>query len=212
MTSDQHEHTVKIPAQWRDGKWQLVGGGELPKLHDGAIVDIVFPANYLTDPEDTQRWTSEITVPFLPKSTELLIHVNSEMVPPDLLNKTVERRDRTRRRFVQVVLQADLSISLVPGKKGTLNDCLCLIPTIEQTAESVSEAYKKIATVFEPARRSNAGNVFRLAFIEQENRLIKLDMIRDEITGRTLKLNELHTEDESLKRKAPAMGQQELFE
>lgn len=36
MIPDAGDRTVKIPAEWRGGKWQLFGGGEIPKLKEGA--------------------------------------------------------------------------------------------------------------------------------------------------------------------------------
>jgi hypothetical protein len=216
MNPDPIERTVKIQAQWSGGKWQLADGGEFPNLKDGAIVDLVLSAHYLADPKDVERWTEEITVHFLPRATELLIHVNAKKVPIALLERTVERRDGTGtpRRYVMVVLEDDLSISLVTGKKGTLNECKCSIPGIEQSAESVNEAYKKIATEFDPSRRSNAGNIFQLAFIERQGHLVKLDDIRHELQGRPLELDEKRAIKQARSRKAgstQANDQMELF-
>ena len=213
MIREPGDRTVKIPAQWRGGKWQLFDGGELPKLKDGAIVDLVFPAIYLSDREDVAKWTAEITVPFLTRGTELFVRVTTRNVPRSLLDKTIEKdfKSGVPCRFVLIVLDEDLGITLVPGKKGLLTNCRCLIPAIGETAESVNEAYKKIATQFEPKRRSTSGNIFLLAFIEEKGRLVKLDTLRDQLPGRTLELNEKLAKQEALTRKVERNGQQDLF-
>ena len=213
MIPEPGDRTVKIPAEWRGGKWQLFGGGELPKLKDGAIVDLVFPAIYLSEPEDIARWTEEITVPFLSRGTELFVRVTLSNVPRAMLDKTVEKNFKSGVpcRFVLIVLEEDLGISLVPGKKGLLTSCRCSIPDISAEAESVNEAYKKIATEFEPKRRSTAGNIFMLAFIEHKGHLVKLDTLRDELPGRTLELSEKLAKQEALTRKSERSGQQDLF-
>jgi hypothetical protein len=213
MIPEPGDRTVKIPAEWRGGKWQLFGGGELPKLKDGAIVDLVFPAIYLAEPEDVERWTEEITLRFLPKGTELFVRITLKNVPPAMLQKTFEKdfQSGVPCRFVLIVLDEDLGITLVPGKKGLLTYCRCLIPALGETAESVNEAYKKIATQFEPTRRSTSGNIFLYAFIEQNGRLVKLDTLRDQLPGRQLELHEKLAKQEALTRKVEGSNHSNLF-
>ena len=213
MIPEPGDRTVKIPAMWRDGKWQLYGGGEFPKLKEGAIVDLVFPAIYLSDPKDISKWTAETTVLFLPRGKEVFVRVTLANVPPAMLDRTIEKdiKSGVPCRFILIVLEDDLGITLVPGKKGLLTSCRCFIPAISEAAESLNEACKIIATEFEPKRRSTAGNIFMLAFIEHEGVLVKLDTLRDRLPGRTLELGEKLAKQESLMRKGERSGRQDLF-
>lgn len=183
MIPDPHEQTVRIPAKWSNGQWQLFDGGALPELKDGSIVDLVFPARCLKHLDDIELWTQEVTLPFLPAGTPVYARVNAQKVPPPLLERLAKnvRSNRATTGYVQVTLHKDLTITVVPGKKGKLNDCQCSIPALDETAESLNEAYKKIAITFEPNRRSNSGNIFLLAFIEQDGHLKSLDKLRDEV-------------------------------
>ena len=95
MIPDPDDRTVKIPAEWRGGKFQLFGGGELPKFKDNAIVDLVFPTIYLREPEDVAKWTVEITLPFLPKGKELFVRVTLKNVPPAMLQRADEKDYRS---------------------------------------------------------------------------------------------------------------------
>lgn len=185
MIPDSSERTVKIPVQWIDGQWQLVGGGKLPELVCNACADLVMPAIFLADEDQRARWSEEITVPFLQKGTELFARVSLNKVPVNLQDKTESKPyvSGVPSRFVKIVLDADLSLSLTLGKKGRLSECNCTIPALSAKAGSVNEAYKKIVTVFEPGRRSNAGNAFSLVWLEQDNRFVRLNNIREQITN-----------------------------
>ncbi len=185
MTPDSTERTVKIPVQWIDGQWQLVGGGKLPKLVSNACADLVMPAIFLADEDQRARWSEEITVPFLQKGTELFARVSLDNVP-DFLRSKLEKMPHGFGRsagYVKIVLDGDLSLAVTLGKKGKLSDCNCKIPALNDTAKSVNEAYKKIVTVFEPKRRSTAGNVFSLVWLERDGRIISLDDIRELTTN-----------------------------
>lgn len=214
MNPDLSHRTVKIPAEWRDGRWQVFGGGDLPQFDEGAVIDLVFPAFYLHDRDDIERWTQEQTVPFLPKGTELLLRISPERIPRHLLDQTIEVPDNAGvlRRFVLVVLDEDQGMSLVPGKNGTLLECPCTIPNMRESAISVNEAYKKIAATFEPDRHSNQGNIFLLAYVERDGRLVKLDTLRDELPERARERAVRQARQEAFARMSEATGQMHLFE
>lgn len=61
---------------------------------------------------------------------------------------------------------------LTPEKKAKLNGYTCSIPSIDDAATSLNEAFQKLAAVFETDRCSNAGNVFDLTFLERNVRLV----------------------------------------
>ncbi len=185
MIPDSSERTVKIPVQWIDGQWQLVGGGRLPELVANACADLVMPAIFLADEDQRARWLEEVTVPFLQKGTDLFARVSLNNVPETLMTKleTMPHGFGRSAGYVKIVLDGDLSLAVTLGKKGKLSDCNCIIPALNDTAKSVNEAYKKIVTVFEPKRRSTAGNVFSLVWLERDGRIVSLDDIREQTTN-----------------------------
>ena len=177
---------IRIAVLWRNGKWQQLDGDELPKLREGTSADLVMPTHALTDDSEIKYWTQKSMEPFLAKSTTLFVRVNRKNVPPHLEAKTCEKNHQTiaDSRFVGIKLDDDLNIILRPGKKGKLIDCPVSIKVIGQSASSINEAYRIIATKFEPERRSNSGNIFRLVFVEQKRGLVMLDRLREELTIR----------------------------
>lgn len=182
MNNNTTEKTMKIPVTWRDGHWKLFGGGERPPIENGTTAELSFSASQLSELKDRQWWTSEMKVPFLPAKTEIFVRVNQDNVPGELIGKIVKpHRAAYRTCYVKTVLNNDLQLIVTPGKKGKLSECECLIPATEETAKSVNEAYKKIATRFEPKRRSNTGNIFLLAHVDQGSRFLNLDELRGEL-------------------------------
>jgi len=78
-------------------------------------------------------------------------------------------------------LKQDLRL-VAKNKKPSLSPCICFIPALQQQVESVNEAYTKISLAFEPKRRSNAGNVFLVVFVEQDAYVVSLDTLRRDKT------------------------------
>ena len=55
----------------------------------------------------------------------------------------------------------------------------CLIPSLNDQASSINEAYTKIVRAFDPKRRSDTGNVFSVVYIEANDRMVPLDTLRE---------------------------------
>jgi hypothetical protein len=185
MVPGSNEPTVRIPVQWIDGRWQLVGGGTLPLLTANVTADLVISSSCLADEEERARWMAETTIQLLAKGTELFARVNPENVPQSQRQRLEKMTQPCPRAsaYVKIVLDGNLSLTVTPGKKGALLDCNCQIPALDAKANSVNEAYKKIVTVFEPNRRSNSGNVFLLVFVKQNDALMSLDILREQMTN-----------------------------
>ena len=75
--------------------------------------------------------------------------------------------------FVSFNITQKLTVLLRAGKHAKLGDCLCEIPSLKISADSVNEAYSKISAAFEPTRRSHSGNVFRCVFMERPDGLLE---------------------------------------
>ena len=182
---ESSERTVRIPVQWIDGRWQLIGGGALPELSPNACADLVIPAIFLTNDRQRISWTNEQRVQFLTAGRVLFTRVNSNRVPEPLLSKTEEKKHGTGHpsRFVKVILEEDAIMILTPGKKGRLLNAKCTIPALHDNAASLNEAVVKISRVFEPTRRSFGGSVFETMFVEVGDELVKLDVLRNRATA-----------------------------
>lgn len=185
MIPDSYEQTVRIPVQWIDGQWQLVGGGPLPEIDTNACADLTLPAFYIKDEQQRERWTGVQTVEFLESGMHLFAAVNVSNVPASLLEKTERKEFRTGGPScsVRIVLNEKVHLSLTTGKKGALLGGKCVIPSLNESAGSLNEALTKVTRAFEPSRRSVGGNVFLRIFLQQKERFVKLDALRDRATN-----------------------------
>lgn len=181
MISDANERTVRLPVQWIDGQWQLIGGGKLPQLSPNACAEIALPAMYLVDDQQRQLWTKEMRVELLPVGATLFAQLDINKVPfPDREKGAAKRHDTgTASLFFEITLLEELSLSMSLGKKGTLVGGKCDIPSLGVQADSINEAYSKLVRAFNPSRKSFSGNVFTKVFVESDGRMLKLDILRE---------------------------------
>ncbi len=182
MIPDPFERTVRIPVQWIDGQWQLIGGGKLPELKQNVCAELFMPAMYLANDEERARWTAGETVLFLEEGTELFAQVNRTRVPPNYSKFALEKNYKMGHpsAFVQFILLSDVSLSLTPGKKAGLTSGKCRIPSLGTEVDSINEALTRISQAFEPDRKSFGGNVFLKVFVERKSRMVSLDDLRDQ--------------------------------
>ncbi len=185
MIPDAFERTVRIPVQWIDGQWQLIGGGKLPELQPNVCAELFMPANSLAIDDERARWTAGETVILLEAGTELFAQVNRNRVPGKLQKHALEKIFGTGHPsvFVPFVLLSDVSLSLIPGKKAGLAGGRCRIAVLEAEVDSINEALTRISREFEPDRKSFGGSVFLKVYIERDSRMISLDDLRDQRTS-----------------------------
>ncbi|MCO8123318.1 hypothetical protein NHH03_16330 [Stieleria sp. TO1_6] len=185
MIPDAFERTVRIPVQWIDGQWQLIGGGKLPELKPNVCAELFMPAIALAIDEERERWTAGETVVFLTAGTELLAQVNRNRVPGPLKEKALDKPHKTGHpsAYVPIKLLTDVSLSLIPGKKAGLAGGRCRVASLDIEVGSINEALTRISREFEPDRKSFGGSVFLKVFIERDSRLISLDDLRDQRTN-----------------------------
>jgi hypothetical protein len=179
---DPFERTVRIPVQWIDGQWQLIGGGRMPELKLNVCAELFMPAMYLANEEERARWTAGETVLFLEKGTDLFAQVNRTRVPSIYSKFALEKNYKMGQpsAFVQFTLLSDVSLSLTPGKKAGLTSGKCRIPSLGVQVDSINEALTRISQSFEPDRKSFGGNVFLKVFVERKSQMVSLDDLRDQ--------------------------------
>ncbi len=182
MIPDPFERTVRIPVQWIDGQWQLIGGGKLPEMNPNVCAELFMLAVALANDDERDRWTSGETVPFIQAGTVLFGQVNRNRVPANLRVHALEKNYKMGHpsAFVQFSLLSDVSLSLTPGKKAGLTGGKCRIPSLGIEVDSINEALTRISQSFEPDRKSFGGNVFLKVFVERHSRMVSLDDLREQ--------------------------------
>jgi hypothetical protein len=78
FTPDEHEKTVKIPIQVRDGQIQFYFDGSLPDLKEGIIGDLVLPYYAVLDPKARKLFSEERKIPLFKKKTLLYVQLPPE--------------------------------------------------------------------------------------------------------------------------------------
>jgi hypothetical protein len=161
----------------------LAEGGELPELRNEAFAELVLSPNHIVNGADQEYWSRETAYWLLDSGVSVYAAVSFNNVPEPLLARTHTRRHEGRGylRFIEIVLNHPLRMTLAAGQQGRLQACECTIPALDAYAGSLNEAYSKIVTRFEPNRRSNTGNVFSKIFVEDGDQLVKLDNLRAQI-------------------------------
>jgi hypothetical protein len=182
LTPDDAERTVRLPVQWDGEKWRMESGEALPKLVARACGELILPAVFLADKAERASWTGQQVLDFLPKQTPLFARVSPKFLSAKMADRTVERfLHRRRVPFLPLVLQEDVRLVLVPGKKGYLVGGKCHCPDFMFEADSLNEALRKVSEQFEPTRRSYGGSAFELIYAEINTRLVKLADYRDRV-------------------------------
>ena len=181
------EHTVRIPFKIVDGTLKYFYGGELPELKEGSIGDLVVPPWAFADDADRARLEQESVEPLVPAKTMLLVRMRSAIPQSSRPGCQVDppTSPLSVGVFVEVIVAKDLFLRLRGSKPATLEPVDCIIPALGgAAAKSLNHAYRLICEVFEPTRRSHAGNVFHEAFVWGGKAWIELDVLRSSVEAK----------------------------
>lgn len=157
-----------------------------------------------------------VVMPFLAKGTRCYFAIRADGVPKEFSDVTIEWKGRPVLRaeytpddplsprvlpvkaeevYVLAVLKEDLFMMIPAGRDGKLERCKVLVPALEEEFESLNQAYSGMARVFEPWRKSVAGNVFRRAHVimpvrtpdgTEPDHLVWLDYLRGRAEAKAL--------------------------
>jgi hypothetical protein len=170
---DPLSRTVKIPIRIVDGKPCLYPDGELPKLKDNVIGDLILPAYALLNKEDADHYTETFKEVCLAKGTTLMAQINPEKVPSKQHWLAVRLNlPGAPGAMVEFVLLKEQQILQRGTKPARLLPCKCNIPSLDQEARSINHAYSLISQAFEPDRISHTGNAFTKVFYFDNRRNI----------------------------------------
>jgi len=180
MMPEPAKRRIKLAIKWVDGQWVLKDGHPIPEVKNGAEAVLSVAVDCLLHVDDQERFTQERRVKLLEADTLIFARVNYDNIPVEIMEHAtvLPHLGRGENRFVEVNLGEPLYMSVSVGKKAGLLPCHCQIPALGDTAESVNEAYKKIATNFDPSRRSNVGNAFSVMYVELGGSYVTLGELR----------------------------------
>jgi hypothetical protein len=186
MPRDRYARSVQSPFKVVKGRLMYFYGGDLPKLAEGTIGDLLVPEFAFVNPHDRLRYEQQGREKLLSEGTKLMVRMRQGK--PD--------KERTGWRsnlnipspsegvFVEVFLKEDLFLLLRGTKPARLDGVECVIPALDTMATSLNHAYRLISEVFEPARKSHSGNVFEEAFVANGARWVELDALRSAIEAK----------------------------
>lgn len=178
---DPFARTVRLFVKITAGQCVMLDGSPLPKLKKGTTAEVILPAYSFEDDLELRMFTQEYEVPFLPAGSCLWVKVKDD---PKL--ETSKAKHRITKQpplegntlFVPISLGADLNLHIRAGKHSKLGEASIHIPTLDLYAKSINEAYSRVSAVYEPSRRSHAGNVFQEVYYEVDSKLDRLNRLR----------------------------------
>ena len=162
LKPDKH---VVIPLQVVKGELKPYFDMPMPKLKEGAIVDLICEEYQLEDKLLARMLNTEEVVTLLQKGTTLFAQMRQEgsrqrsALQWADLSPEVHMDPETF--FVPFVIQEDLNLKLRGTRKAELQTCKCdLGDGALMPPASINQAYTRLSEKYEPSRRSHTGNVF----------------------------------------------------
>ena len=163
MIPDPYRKTLRVPVRFKNGQWELFHGGDLPRIKEGTVADLVIEGHCFEDAREARRLEVEKTVTILKKGETLMVRISLDYCAYTtglVEHLKVEPPLGFRVSFLRIELKEDLSLNLILGKQASLNDCPCILPTLNAEARSLNHAYTLGSRHYETRRRSNGGSVF----------------------------------------------------
>lgn len=184
MIPDKYKKTVKIPIKVVDNEFKFFYGGELPKILDGAIGEIILPAYAIKNDYRVDKIGQRTRRQFLPKNTTLLVKISSKSNSYNSgFLKKMKVFPPTDELFAIIQLLSDLEIELRGTKKPELCKCPCFIQALPETkARSLNHAYTLLSEKFETHRMSHTGNIFEQIYVQNKsNEWVQIEELRSEM-------------------------------
>jgi hypothetical protein len=187
MIPDPYRKTLRVPVRFKNGQWELFHGGNLPRIKEGTVADLVIEAHSFEDTREARLLEVDETVTILGKGATLMARISLDYCDHvsgliELLK--VEPPLALRASFLEIQLKDDLTMNLTLGKQARLNDCPCLLPTLQIEARSLNHAYTLGSRHYETRRRSNGGSVFLCVYFEDNGVWRPLASLRTEYEAR----------------------------
>lgn len=180
---------VVIPVRVRDGKLVPFYGGDMPKLREGWVMDVVTEADAFEDTTEIGRFDLQNEVVIVKAQTELFAVISTrrhdgQKQPPRAPKLQADPPLPSEAILVPFVIKEDLKLRLRGTRPAELVPCRCDVPVPEiEAPESVNQAYTRLSEYYEPWRRSHTGNVFEKVYWRQGERAVQVDKLRKSATA-----------------------------
>lgn len=157
------EKHLRVGTRFDGNRFVLLDGSPLPALSKDSIVELILTPESILDSTVRARFLEEMAVMILEKDSCVFFGVSPTMVgnmkavgliSPNVLQIISEYW------FVEGKLDAPLMLQVRGDQEARLSPCLCTIPSLNITADSLNHAFTLISEAFETKRRSHSGNVF----------------------------------------------------
>ena len=183
--TDQDRNIV-IPAVLRNGQWQPLYGGLMPKLKEGTLAEITLPEHGFANRSDLARFNLEDKIEIQPTGSSLwaVMSPNYGMGGPAIgipRWATIRPQDGLENsNLVEFQITEGLTLHLRGTKHAQLEPCRCKLEGFpdELTVLSINQAYTRLSERYESTRKSHAGNVFTKVFFLEGNHLLPLEELR----------------------------------
>lgn len=168
-------NTTIIPVEFKDGKFVLKDGMNLPKIQEGARAEIIIPSFYIEDQKIKKEYNKEVIYPFFKEKTIFFVELyvrNFDDITDEEKNALIFYQNRY---LVEIELINDLNIKDRGTKYPRLEICSNQALKIKDlTAKSLNEMYSKLSQKYEKHRMSHTGNVFDKVYYLENKKYRKL--------------------------------------
>jgi hypothetical protein len=176
--------SVVIPLRMAGGELKPFFDMPMPKLKEGAIVDLICEEHALEDKSFARLLNTEEVVTLLEEGTRLFAHLRQERSSKrsalQWSDLSPEVPVDSETFFVPFSIREDLRLKLRGTRKAELQTCQCdLGDGALQSPSSINQAYTRLSEMYEPSRRSHTGNVFmKVLFIAANGKAKPLAHLR----------------------------------
>jgi hypothetical protein len=159
-------------------------GKDLPKLREGAMVDLHVLESDFQDPTQCKALAIERKELLFKAGTRLFLELNPSRMRPvgraRLDQEHVNPWHGPPSLGAFVNLEEDLYLRLSGSKKGSLSAVKCSVPVLgDADVKSLNHAYTSLSKEFEVDRTSFGGNVFEVAHVFHAGKWMRLEQVRD---------------------------------
>ncbi len=161
---------VVIPVTIRCGEIVPFYGGEMPKLRDGAVMDLITEEAAFLIPAEIERFQQESFPEVLPTGSEMfaVIAFRNQDFIHQAKDLSVFPPPGGVKAMVPFWLLEPLRLHLRGTRKAELLSCECDLGIEGQPhPASINEAYTRLSERYEPWRRSHTGNVFTKVYFRE---------------------------------------------
>lgn len=181
------DRRVVIPLRVESGRLVPFYGGEMPRLREGTIVEMVTQVSAFEDLVEAERFELDEIVEILPADSQLfaIMSLHLESVQGGALPRVDVKPippPGGECYLIPFHTTEPIRLHLRGTKPAELLPCKCAVAIkIHEQPKSINEAYSRLSEHYEPWRRSHTGNVFDQVYFTRDGmEAYPLRVLRDE--------------------------------